>query len=138
MIALPSVKTQLGNVSLSLLRTLRDVSIPDGVALIGDLWFAGSNVRTVSVAASVKEIGAKAFYNCTQLQMVLFSQDSKLEKIDDFCFMDSGIEEIVTPPSLRTICAGAFIECEQLKYVELNEGLETVELAYAIYDESDR
>ena len=60
------------------LRTRDVITIPDGVERIGDCWFYGCEARTVTIPASVKEIGRLAFCNCRQLDNIIFSEGSRL------------------------------------------------------------
>ena len=76
----------LGNIKIWDLRTLRDVVIPDGVERIGNHWFWGSDTESVTIPASVREIGECAFYKCKMLKKIIFTDTSQLEKIGSGCF----------------------------------------------------
>ena len=65
---LPSREVMISGKHLSELREQKEVVIPDGVERIGSCWFRGSAVERVTIAASVKSIGANAFYGCEQLK----------------------------------------------------------------------
>ena len=56
--------TMVGGTYLKKLRRLRDVTIQDGVQKIGEQWFMNSAVESVTVPASVREIGKEAFCRC--------------------------------------------------------------------------
>ena len=62
---------------------------------IGDEAFAGLyNLTTVSVPASVKTIGVRAFYNCGKISSFTIANSSDLETIGNFAFGNTGIQEI--------------------------------------------
>ena len=61
-----------GNLRLWDLRVLKDVVIPDGTEEIGNLWFAGSSIESVTIPVSVREIHAGAFCCCRSLAKVMF------------------------------------------------------------------
>ena len=88
---------------LAELREQKDVVIPDGVERIGSYWFYNSDVESVTVSASVRVIGADAFYGCARLKRVEFVPESKLEQLEMGCFAGSGIESITFPTSVALI-----------------------------------
>ena len=45
-----------------------ELALPEGLLALGEEAFAGSNVRSVKVPASVKTIGPRAFANCARLE----------------------------------------------------------------------
>ena len=65
---------------------MKDVIIPDGIEKIGNYLFWGSDVESVTIPESVKEIGEGTFYECTKLKKVTFAPESQLEQIRNGCF----------------------------------------------------
>lgn len=63
----PSKTTAWGR-PLSELCKLREVVVPEGAERIGNQWFWGSSVVSVTIPASVREICVEAFYDCTKLK----------------------------------------------------------------------
>ena len=116
----------VGNALLWDVRALKSVVIPGGVQTIGNYWFSNSDIENVTISASVMEIGIEAFCGCHKLKRVIFSDDIRLEQLDDFCFYKSGLTEMILPPSVRHVGVKAFCGCEELKTLMLNEGLETI------------
>ena len=57
---------------------------------------------------------------------MVFSDDSRLEKLGDMCFSRSGLTEISLPPSVRHVGVKAFYDCADLRILTLNEGLKTI------------
>lgn len=119
----PPARAVAGDKSVWELRDLRQVVIPEGVERIGAHWFHGTDVETVLVASSIREIGHAAFRDCKRLKQVAFAEMSKLEKIETAAFAGSALESFEAPPGLRTLAQGAFFECAALKLARLNEGL---------------
>ena len=102
----------------------KQVSIPEGTERIGDYWFWGSGVESVEIPASVREIGACAFYNCKNLKRVTLADNSGLEAIGEQCFENSGLEEMTLPRTLRMVSKEAFCCCGSLKRIYVEDGCE--------------
>lgn len=62
----------IGQMCVQNLELLDSVTIPEGIEKIGNHWFHNSSVRSVTVPASVVEIGAGAFCECAELQRLVF------------------------------------------------------------------
>ena len=60
--------TLVGNTSIYDLRKIKDVVIPEGTERIENHWFWRSEIESVAVPASVREIGADAFCGCRDLK----------------------------------------------------------------------
>ena len=73
---IPLSVTLPGGVRLQDLYMMKSVVIPDGVEKIGNHWFFGSEVESVKLPASVREIGEYAFRNCKNLKQITFSESS--------------------------------------------------------------
>lgn len=72
----PPAETMMGSVKVWDLRNCKEVIIPDGTERVGNHWFWGSDVESVKIPASVREIGADAFCNCKNLKSVTFAEGS--------------------------------------------------------------
>lgn len=62
--------------------------------------FKYSWLESVTIPASVTELGKEAFYECRKLRRVTFTRGSKLKKIKEACFMGTQIEEITIPDTV--------------------------------------
>ena len=122
MAILPSRQILVGAVPLWDLRSLKDVRIPDGVEKVGGYWFSDSDVESVEICASVRELGPGAFCRCEKLKRVSFQQGSRLEKIGDACFYWAAVEKVVVPRGVEQIQAEAFSNCTDLKEVAFEDG----------------
>ena len=118
------------------------------VTSIPDKYFAGHGLESIILPKSIKSIGEKAFYQCSKLTKIGFSEGLEtigeeafyyctgltevdfsegLETIgDDAFYYCKGLTEVEFPKSLKTIGQGAFFHCEGLTKVEFSEGLETI------------
>ena len=99
----PPPEITVGGVSVWGLRRFKKIVISKGVERIGSYWFCGSKIRSVEIAASVRELGSRAFWGCKELRRVLFQQGSALKKIEPTCFKGSTIEEITIPKNVVEI-----------------------------------
>ena len=77
--------------------------IPEGTEKIGNHWFWKSEIKHVTVPASVREIGPDSFYDCKSLTQITFAEESMLERIGEGSFCESGIERIVIPKYVEEI-----------------------------------
>ena len=100
---------------------MKNVIIPKGTKRIGNHWFWDSDIESVEIPVSVREIGADAFYNCKSLTRVAFALGSELEKIGPGSFCKTGIERVVIPKGVEEIRGYTFQECEHLKEVLFEE-----------------
>ena len=126
-----------------------NVTIPEMLARkyvsrIGDAAFYMSNVKTVTIPATVKNIGndsfresayltdvkflgttridSYAFYKCTSLKNV--SLNAGLNKIDDYVFYGcSALKNIVIPDTVTSIGGYCFENCSSLESVTLSKEL---------------
>ena len=85
-------------------------AIKEGTRLIADYTFSGksSSLTSVIIPESVVGIGEHAFYNCDALTYIRI------------------------PSSVKNIGRESFYDCAQLAFVDLSEGVETID-SYAFY-----
>ena len=76
-------------------------------------------LKTIRIPASVTEIKACAFQNCSQLSSVTFEPDSKLKTIGGYCDGNWSSE-------VGTKHYGAFADCEALTNIELPASLTAI------------
>ena len=57
------------------------MELPEGLEIVGEGWFADSNVERVAVPATVTEVQKGAFACCKRLKVVEFAKGSTLERI---------------------------------------------------------
>lgn len=81
-------------------------------------------MRPGFIKTFVTTIGDSAFYNCTNLESISFSDT--LNYIGDFAFYNSGLKEIVIGDSVRKIGKNAFARNKQLKKAIIGTGIDTM------------
>ena len=100
----------------------RNVTIPDGVTVIGKSAFSESRVQTVILPDSVIKIEEESFISCNILNHIEFSQN--LEYIGKYAFCNcSSLKKVVLPHSLKKMEEGVFRYCEGLFWVQLSKSL---------------
>lgn len=136
-----------------------DISIPDTykslpVTEIADGAFRSSDdITKVNIGKSVKSIGDGAFYECEELEYVIFSENSQLETIEENVFSYCRSLKSVTFPStvtkignaafqydyalatvtfgenscLQSIGSDAFADCLALKEIEIPDSVVSID-----------
>lgn len=94
------------------------------VVAIGKGAFSScEKIISISIPDSVTSIGDGALSDCTNLETVVWSQNSGLKTIGHRAFASSGLVTIDIPDGVTTIGEYAFYECEQLKKVSLGDNV---------------
>ncbi len=94
------------------------IDIIEGTTMIDSLTFAGSKLKQITIPASVKTIGRKAFYNCRQLTKI--ELPANLTNIQHEAFDGcSSLSVIVLPESVKSIGNKAFADCKLLNRLEI-------------------
>jgi len=94
------------------------------VTMIGKAAFRGTNISSITLPISVKEIGDSVFQDCYNLTHVILNEG--LEKICSYAFEGANISSITFPSSIKEFGINAFSSCYNLSKVTLNEGLEKI------------
>lgn len=91
------------------LKTLKKVTLPSTLKKIGKKSFYGcSQLEEINLPEGLQTIGEESFYGCKSLTNI--SLPSTIKVIEKFAFSDcSGIESIEFPDGLEIIGAGAFL-----------------------------
>ena len=116
-----------------------DVVIPEAidgytVVSIGEKTFDSNfNIGSVTIPATVNNIGKSAFGSCAALMKVYISADAKITAISDEAFNKCiSLMEITLPASVKSIGASAFRDCYDLTIVKSDGALESIgEYAFA-------
>lgn len=120
-------------------RQLADITLPTAFVTIGKRAFVQTAIKTMTLPATIKEIGESAFSKChqltnmvipesvTELSTSLFedcsvltsvSLPATLTRIGNRSFYNCpSLESVVLPTTIKTIGAGAFNSCSKLMYV---------------------
>ena len=96
-----------------------------------------SAVESVTIPASVREIGKEAFCRCWELQQVEFAEGSSLKTLGTGCFTYCAFEEIALPRSVEAIGDYAFCGCTELKNVVFQPGCRLRRLGECCFRKTD-
>ena len=99
------------------------------VAAIGTSAFNGNvSITKVTIPSSVKTIGSTAFYGCTELTEVVFSEGSELKEIPTGAFSGCPkLDGVIIPDSVTRIGYKAFNNCTSMKTVTFPDSLEIID-----------
>lgn len=78
-------------------------ALPYKITAIGDGVFRDSKLRTITLNEGLREIGSRAFYNCTNLTSIKY------------------------PSTLQSVGSYAFYNCRSLQKIEMNDGITKIE-----------
>lgn len=110
---------------------LTSVSIGSNVEFIGSAAFYGTSIQSITIPASVKEMGSDikfgygVFGNCSDLKKVTF-KTTQLRHIPISCFGGAAITAITIPEGVTHIDAGAFIGCTKLTQINFPKTLHKI------------
>ncbi len=131
-------------------KTVKDVVIPsriDGVTIVGIASYVFANredswgdvnenktLKSVSIPATVEEIGERAFCYCTAMSSLRFAPKGNLKTIGEYAFSKcSGLTSLVIPESIENMGEYAFAELYNLKNLTVSGELDTYALmGYAV------
>ena len=84
-------------------------------------YYENTTLTSVSIPATVKEIGRRAFYNCTALSNLRFAGTSQLTTIGEGAFCDcESLTNLTIPDSVTTVGSQAFSGLDSLKNLTLS------------------
>lgn len=110
-------------------KTVKKVTVPEGVRLIKNLAFHGCTaLTTVVLPSSLEEMTEYTFYQCTNLKTVsLDTANSKLAKIGRYSF--AYCEKLTgfdIPSLLKELEEGVFAHCSSLKKIIIPDTVEKI------------
>ena len=117
------------------------LSIPSTISASGTTYpvtkigrmacYENENLAALELPISIKEIGEKAFYKCSNLSTVTVPESTsfllttnvlpdQLTAMGKYAFARSGLTDITVPASLARVADYAFYRCEKLRVVDIN------------------
>lgn len=142
-------KTSIGPDDLKNYSTSSKIKIAEGVTEIQDETFYYSDVKTISLPASLKSIGKRAFYKCSNLTKITIPED--VSSIGEFAFaycdnlttvyfnaidcnngkiLNAGwsnyLKNLVIGLKVKTIPQNAFSYCSKLETVVIPSNVKTI------------
>ena len=156
-IEFPDSLGRIGNESFRSCKSLEDISVPEGVDIIGESAFMYSGLKKVSLPESVVDIGDYAFMECIHLSEINIPKC--VENIGHWCFSNTdylldmesdeygckyvgdillgytgkGVRRIKIRDGTRMIAAGAFEDREFIEGVYIPKSVEII-CEYAFYN----
>ncbi|MBQ8292515.1 MAG: leucine-rich repeat protein [Bacilli bacterium] len=109
-----------------------ELVIPSGIEKISYRAFYGmKNLKKVVISSSVTSIEPYAFCYCTNLEEVVFEENSSLKNLAGYAFREcTNLRNIVLPDSLENINWEAFQQCSSLYYINIPQNLKNVSNSY--------
>lgn len=106
--------------------SIKNVSIPERISKIRDNAFIHTEIESITIPSSVKELGTGIFWNCKNLTKVQL--DCDVERLPDSIFACcSSLTSFEVPEFIKVIEYGAFYRCTGLQEIKLNHGLLVIE-----------
>ena len=136
-VGLPRSVAIIGDVAF-LNTKMHHVFFEDGSKLleIGDYAFANSEIRDISIPASIKYLGNGVFFQAEQLASVDLTSCSLLTSIGYRAFAYCDLAEISIPSNITTIGDYAFAYCESLETVSFTPESQLTTIGTAAFKSS--
>lgn len=97
------------------------VVLPDSVTAIGARAFQNcASVRLPRLPRKLRTLGKAAFENCVQIDVPMAG--TNLHSISERAFAGTGIREVYVPETITDVGPEAFTGCSSLSYVRLSAG----------------
>lgn len=117
--------------------SLKHVIIEDGVQIIPDYLFAHTELDEVVIPSSVREIGVKAFYLCSNLTSVTVNSASHLTKIGAYSFSSNELlNDVKINDSAEgyscSIDEGGFFACGAIT-LRISSGFSLTSIGYCAF-----
>jgi len=101
---------------------LREINMPSSLKTLGKESFRQTLLKEVALPNSVTEVGEGAFYDCHNLENIVFS--SMLTALPkDVCSYCDHLVKVTIPEGIQNIGWGAFQHCERLNSIVLPESI---------------
>lgn len=95
--------------------TVTSVQLPNSVTLIRENCFNGTSIEKIEIPASVVEFGQTSLKGATNLEKIVFADNSNLQKIGSSSFEGTKITDITIPSSVTYI--GQFLFGDNNNYL---------------------
>ena len=118
--------TGIGHKAFENCTNLKSISLPASIEWIGADSFEGcTSLATISIPASVVSIGRLAFAGSSALAKVTFASD--IERMGDGVFLGcTAIKSVTLPQGFSKVGSGMFERCSALASVNFADGITTI------------
>lgn len=104
-----------------------EIVIGNGVEKIGiNAFNKFISVKKITFGANVREVADKAFYACTELEMLVLNEGLQSIGLRAFYGCEK-LKGVTIPGSLQTVSKYAFYKCSALESVTIKEGVKVLE-----------
>ena len=126
-ITIPDGVTRLCKYAFSVCSALNSITIPDGVTYIGsDAFWQCTSLTSITIPDSVTSMGTYVFNKCKSLTSVTLSNG--LNGISEGTFYEcTSLASITIPNSVTSIYAYAFVDCTSLETIDLSNRLKNID-----------
>lgn len=98
--------------------TVEVLTLPDTIKDIGAESFVGISINKIEFPTSLKLLGRYAFYGCSKLKEVSFSNSFNLESLESFVFGQCILLSYIDlPKNLKNIHTSCFYHCYELRHI---------------------
>ncbi|MBQ0116095.1 MAG: leucine-rich repeat domain-containing protein, partial [Bacteroidales bacterium] len=97
-------------------------------------FFNNTPVTSVSIPATVKNIGNNAFQSCSNLTSLTFEGESQLEQIGDGAFYNTVLTTIKIPATVKTIGNKVFQYCDNLTSLTFEGESQLEQIGYGAFN----
>lgn len=106
--------------------SLQTINLPSTLEVIGDSAFGYTKIKQIALPDGLKNIGNKAFENCSDLESIEFPEG--LERIGHWAFVScKSLTHIELPDGLTTMGYRVFIWCSNLESTTIPKNWTTIE-----------
>lgn len=123
----PSKLTGIGGFAFQNNEELKTIVLPEETPLtLGHRAFQGSGLTSLTLPASVTNIGTYCFFDCNRMTTIDLS-NSQITSLPAYAFEScDALKEIKLPKSLITLGFGAIHECSSLENISIPNGVKSI------------
>lgn len=105
--------------------SIDSITLPEGLVVIGEQAFYGSDLRYVDVPDTVESIGHGAFVDCSELRYVKLSENVRLMRNHLFSGCTQ-LQTVLLGSKIKNVGGSAFYDCENLRSIYLPETVKKI------------